>query len=800
MERRLPVGADMIRRLSSIAVFTASTMLSACDSEPAPASYDASPDAAPDACTPSPFGPDRLSDLTVEGPARDSQVRAALAHRGDGWFAVWQDDRRDEGGDIFGARLAGDGTVLDPHGIPISITGGGQETPRVAWGGGVGLVVWVEYATTEIRATRIDAAGTVLDPHGFALGAGADPDVTFDGTRFVVVYAGTAGHGVDVLGVRVSTAGTVLDAPGVPIVAETGAQGRPSIAAGPAGQLLMTWLDVAESASVQATRLSSELVALDAGGVHLGGDARQEPARIAFGADTYAVTWARDLGDGNGPSVVLARRLSLDGVPLDSAPLVVAQSASRVGGGAVAYDGTSFALAWHRQTDPQDDSAFDIEARRMAPSGALIEPTAIVLDGSAGQQARPALASGAGTTLVAWDGMSDEPWDIFATRVHGDGTITPLPVSRLTSSTNTQLTPHIVANRAGSTLLYLESGKGASAHPYTQPLDVDGSPATSAQPVMGIDPDFGFFHGTLANGPTPVAAAARWTAGVVGTDIVMTRLGPDGRPIDGADITITGGDHTPMQPSIASDGRDYLVVWHESGGVDDTSTIRGARVSGAGSVLDPAGFQIGEGVQSEFAPSVAFGAGVYMVTWGRLDTPHYSLGGQIDVAIVSTAGEVSRRFTLDSPDPRRDKVNPKIAFDGTSFLIVWELHLWTGWQVYATRVQPDGSVLDGPGIAISSDPDGGDAVLNIDPSVVFAGGEYWVGWRDEYLMYVTAQRVGTDGVLRGDPVVLADHPLGQRALSLGVGGDGAAYAAFERFDATAGTWRLAHRRLATSCH
>ena len=128
----------------------------------------------------------------------------AIAY-GDGvYLVVWKSGHLAPGdlrdgvkyqGDIVGCRLDSSGRLLDKQPVVICAAKDLQERPRVAYGGGVFLVVWQDLRNGkdwDVYAARITPQGRLLDTDGFVVSnarhSQALPEVSWDGQNFQVVW------------------------------------------------------------------------------------------------------------------------------------------------------------------------------------------------------------------------------------------------------------------------------------------------------------------------------------------------------------------------------------------------------------------------------------------------------------------------------------------------------------------------------------------------------------------------------------------------------------------------------------
>jgi hypothetical protein len=151
----------------------------------------------------------------------------AVAFDGNGYFVVWNKfSDYPNGHDIFGAKVATDGQASAE--IPVFVRTGEQIMPSIAFDGVNYLVIWRDTRTgsgpspdTDIFGTRVAPNGTVLDTAGIAISTAPnvqdEPQLTFDGTNYFAVWTDTRRYPpvtqppVDVFGTRISPAGALLD-------------------------------------------------------------------------------------------------------------------------------------------------------------------------------------------------------------------------------------------------------------------------------------------------------------------------------------------------------------------------------------------------------------------------------------------------------------------------------------------------------------------------------------------------------------------------------------------------------------
>jgi hypothetical protein len=384
------------------------------------------------------------------------QKAPAVAFDGTNHLVAWQDDRnattKPVTWDVYAARVSTAGAVVTTSGsasFPVSTGNGDQHEPALAFGGSQYLVAWSDArfeglklgssSGLNIYGARISAAGAVLDPSGVPISIDLreqeDPAVAHDGTNYLVVWSEhrtlTSSSGWDIIGARVSAAGTVLGSPaGIVICAASNDQRDPAVAFG-GSQYLVAWSDYrAVTTAGTATLWDIRGARISTAGAVTGTvtisdelNDQRHPA-ISHDGTSFLVVWedSRALLSTQRPDIYGAR-VSAAGTVLETSGISISTAKNGQERPEVAFDGTNHLVVWQ---DYRNNTKYaDIYGARLSPAGSLLDTTGIEIGKLTNDQQAPAVASaGSGGFVVVWqDKQSGTSWDIYAARVSTAGAL-----------------------------------------------------------------------------------------------------------------------------------------------------------------------------------------------------------------------------------------------------------------------------------------------------------------------------------------------------------------------------------------
>lgn len=732
----------------------------------------------------------------------------------DTYLVVWQDDR---GGNwnIHGARVDSTGEMLDPLGFDISRAGGAQQYPVVDFDGSTFLVVWEDNraGNWNIFGARVDAASwTVLDPAGIAISTAGNnqqrPDITFDGTDFMVVWQDQRNGNWDVYGTRVNAQGTVQDAAGIAIFTQTNNQQNPAVAFD-GSNYLVVWQHSGADWNIYGTRLDTGLTVLDPNGIPISPAPNdQQNPEVAFGGDQFLVVW-QDYRTGAGGSrwdIYGARVDDLGdvqegfGIPIsaydqDEQDQTLPQ---------VVYDGSEyFMVVWQdNRLGTTNNPKWDVYGARVDAAGVVEDTPSLIMAQQSGYQQRPALAWGDSQYMLVWQdsrwgSTSGTKYNIYGTLMDDSGSPDVADIL-ITTDLNRQKLPAMAYDPVNDRYLVVWSE-------YTTGDYGPGWDLLYAQ----VEPDGSVLdNGVVSDGPATQQEAnvvygggqflVTWSdsrnSSSKGWDIYGARISSAGSLLDPDGVAFSSVNKDQRFPAAAFDGTNYFVVWQDARGT--TTDIYGTRISKGGVVQDVGGIEVYTGGGTQSKPAVAFDGTTYLVVWEHSSAGAWDINGRRvdpDGSLLDAQGIPISYYTADQR-------YPAVTFDGANYVVVWQDNRSGGWDIYSTQVDPsDGEVLDINGVAVSTADK-----AQLYPLIDFDGVNtlvIWEDFRDNTLWAVYGARL-TPELVVGDILGFAITEPGAvdiAAPALASNGNGAVLVAYERKDSTTpyGTMRVSGRIVVT---
>ncbi|MCO5169720.1 MAG: hypothetical protein M9894_25560 [Planctomycetes bacterium] len=674
------------------------------------------------------IGPELGLDAPILAAPPGNQFAADVAFDGSNFLVVWLDPRTTNAV-IMATRVTRTGEVLDPGGIVVNRAD--EQTlhgPRVVFGGPDFLVAWggVEGNDVAIRGARVSTTGAVLDATSAVLLLGAyQPALAFDGENYLAVGTELDADG-GVFAARVTRGGVVLDDPPV-LVASQGHQ--PAVAFG-GGNYLVVWTDQRNGIEdIYGNLVSPAGTLVNPNGIpiHTSDDVSFQPA-VAFDGSQHLVVFRERHGTSGPTSDILGRRVTTVGGAGD--PITIAAADGHRFSPAVAFGGAHFLVVWSDERSGDQD----LRGARVDRDG-LVNPNdatagVVISAFPGGQPDRAALAFDGTNFLVVWDedrNVNSPPpsslRDTFAARVSQSMTVLdPLGVLLSTVVTNAQ-TDAAVAHDGTDYLIVWSDTRGPSKTIVGVRVSRTGAVRDPSGLVLGS-------LGALSDQARPAAAwnGSRYlvvwegyASGSASFDVEGALVAPDGT---GAGVTISDGPGDQVAPRVAFGGGSFLVVWQDLRG-GATYDVFGARVSGAGAVLDPAGIAISAASGDQVEPVVAYGSSSFLVAWSD------SRAGSADIFAARVSkngglldGPASSGGIVVSGAPGNQS-RPAIAFNGSGYFVVWEDRRAGAGDIYGTPVNTNGAVGAPTGRRIS-----GAAGDQTRPAIAYHGKGYLVVWED----------------------------------------------------------------------
>jgi hypothetical protein len=685
------------------------------------------------------IGPERSASPV---PALAAQEQPDVASDGTIRLVVWR-AYSDGVSSIVGTRVDASGKVLDPGGIFIAGDITPLRRPVVEYIGGNFLVVWERGPINDGRLfyLRVNPDGGLVDfENGSRLTTATTaqglPALAFDGTNALVVWSEARGTASDIIGARVATNGTVLDAAGFVVSGAAGYQHSPAVSYD-GTRYLVGWSDARSGSpgvveDIYAARVTTARVVLDPVGFVISArPAIERLGDIAWDGANHLAVWTDRFGSSS--AAIRAARVTPAGTVLDSTPIAL-PSAGESHSPRVAFNGTSSQVVW------QTVSPGDVYGARVGTDGAVLDSPAKLVGSTPTEDVNPAIAAGGPNPFVVWHDTSSSTQSsmgqVIGTRMSGAGTALDTPGRLLSTRVVTQFSPETASDGANQLIVWSDERDNAVSDDdiYAARVDAAGNLLDQRGLVVAATSAHDGMPGVAFGASQYLVVWKVDPSGSNNADIHAQRVGANGSLV-GSAIIVSNAANDQSEPAVVFDGSNYLVAWtdHRNGNAD----IYATRVSPGGVVLNPAGIAISIASGAQSSSSIAYDGTNSLVVWSDFRNATRDIFG----ARVSSAGSVLDPTGIGIQTDSFSQFRPSIAFGGGTYLVAWD----ESGDIWGSRVAPDGAVVDPGGLLISTAPDTQDS-----PTVAFSG-TFLVAWNDRrsgvnYDLYGT--RVATDGTVQ----------------------------------------------------
>jgi len=443
-------------------------------------------------------------------------------------------------------------------------------------------------------------------------------------------------------------------------------------------------------------------------------DDQSEPV-VASDSTNFLVVWQDDRSGSDHD--IYGARVTPQGIVLDPSGFVISYAAHEQGSPAVDFDGASFLVVWR---DRRGDRGA-IYGARVTPQGTVLDSIGFVVSQAADSQCSPVLAFDGTNFLIAWeDWRNGDDCDVYGTRVTTQGVVLDTADIVISSAAWAQWAPAVSFDGANFLVVW-QDYRGGDIDIYGARVTPQGTVLDPSGLIVSQAADW---QESPALGFDGVDYLVAWRDCRNGSsDIYGARVTPQGTVLDSVGFVISDAPYGQYSPALAFDGADFLVAWRDYRGGRDYYDLYGTRVTPQGVVLDSTGIYLSQAADYRCPPALAFDGASFFVVW-----EDWRSGGDYDVygTRVTPEGTVLDSAGVVISHIANRQYVPRVASDGANFLVVWQDDRnGSDYDIYGARVTPQGSVLDPSGFVISHA-----AHEQGSPAVDFDGVNFLVVWQD----------------------------------------------------------------------
>lgn len=498
----------------------------------------------------------------------------AVASNGTHYLVAWDDFRSGTTLRVYGSRVSNAGVVLDSGGFLLTSSISDQSSPMVASNGTDFFVAWLDFRNSTSRdlyGTRVASNGTVLDSSGLAIGAHPNhsestPVVRANGSDYFVAWMewDTVNQTRRILGSRIQGSPTaltpVVDTSSLALTGSGGNCQNPSMARASSGYFLVWQCTVGSVTDLYSAWVSLSGTITSGGGFAVTTSSiHQTEAAIASNGDNYLVVWTET---GSSGASIYGARVATTGGTLDRGGFVIGSEHRERQAPAVASNGTDYLVTWMDYRDIN----WNIYGARVLGSGpssaAVLDPgsLAIPISTHADTQNMPSVASDGTDYLVVWRQTASERADVYGARVASDGEVLDTSGFAIATHLVEHYTPRVGSNGSGYLVVWAENNA-------TTIWDIYGARVTSGGVVLdtsGIaiaNYAYAQFDPAVTSNGADYFVVWADHRGENNHDIYGARVSAAGVVQDTSGIAICTQGADQFVPAVTFDGTAYVVAW-----------------------------------------------------------------------------------------------------------------------------------------------------------------------------------------------------------------------------------------------
>jgi hypothetical protein len=431
-------------------------------------------------------------------------------------------------------------------------------------------------------------------------------------------------------------------------------------------------------------------------------------AAMAFGANEYLVVWddTRESAD----SDIWGTRLSTTGAILDPLGIKIGTGAGVQSNPSVAYNGTTFLVAWEDFKVPKGTEA-DIKATTVSTTATV--GTVQTVAATTASETKPGLAARSdGNALLVWNTAGAISGAIYTTTF---GSAFAIATGALVER------PGIAANPTGNYLVAWSAATDLKGQLVTNIGTLSGaafniSAASGTQYAATVAFDGTNYDVVWDNnsGGINLYGTAVSTAGVV----LNTRT--EGMAMVGGVSVSLAADNQEV-PNIACQSTGCLVVWQDRRNLATTGYDIYGQLMNLNFTPNGAEFLVSNAASGQNAPVAASSGAGYFTAWQDLrDLFAFTAFG----STVSSTGAVGANASLVSGN--NGETGPHLGLAGGVFGLFWSDSRTYGNDIRYVRFNTNGSKLDATSRIASSAP-----LAQFTPAASSdLGGNMYVVWSD----------------------------------------------------------------------